>query len=179
VTAALLAAALAGLAVALPGGGGSRSRLRRLGEQRARQRCPLPGTTVLDLVAAVLAAGAPVATSLRLVGDALGGYGVAGDEELQALALRSELAIQGGPAGGPAWVQLLDRTLLLARDGGLAPAGLLASAAADERRRRVARQRIAAARLGVRVVLPGALCLLPAFVLLTVAPLLLALLGAF
>jgi tight adherence protein B len=57
------------------------------------------------------------------------------------------------------------------------PAGVLVSAAAEERRRRADRRRLAAARLGVQVLLPTGLCLLPAFVLLTVVPMVLALLG--
>jgi tight adherence protein B len=51
------------------------------------------------------------------------------------------------------------------------------AAAAQERRRDVAAARVAAARLAVQVVLPTGLCLLPAFVLLAVVPLVLGLLG--
>jgi pilus assembly protein TadC len=51
------------------------------------------------------------------------------------------------------------------------------AAADQERRREGAAARVAAARLGVQVVLPTGLCLLPAFVLLAVVPLVLALLG--
>jgi hypothetical protein len=104
-------------------------------------------------------------------------YGAGDGVELVALAQRHELAL-GDPMPGPVpWVALLDETLLLARDAGLSPGPLLASAAEDERRRVALAQRLAAARLGVRVVLPTGLCLLPAFVLLSVVPLVAALLG--
>ena len=137
----------------------------------------MPGPLVLDLVAAVLAAGAPVATTLELVADALTEYAPDPAEHLVHLAHRHALGLPDPPSGGPGWVRSLDRALLLARDAGVPPAAVLVAAATDERRRRADRRRLAAARLGVQVVLPTGLCLLPAFVLLTVVPMVLALLG--
>jgi tight adherence protein B len=134
---------------------------------------------LLDLVAAVLQAGAPVTAALRVVGQAAAAQG---DEpaarELLRLADRHDLALDGVAGTAPSWVATLDEALLLARESGVAVAPLLAAAAAEERRRRAAEARAAAARLGVRVVLPTGLCLLPAFVLLAIVPLVLALLGA-
>jgi hypothetical protein len=182
---AVMAALLAALAAAavLPGPGTASRRVARLLRpgpvaRPGRRGPPVPGPVVLDLVAAVLRAGAPVATSLRVVGESLGARGAVDGRELVTLAQRHELALGEPTAGVPPWVALLDETLLLARDVGLAPGPLLTSAAEDERRRQAMARRIAAARLTVRLVLPTGLCLLPAFVLLTVAPLVLALIGA-
>jgi tight adherence protein B len=125
----------------------------------------------------VLAAGAPLAAALRTVGEAAAAHGDArSGEELLRLADRHELGLQVDDGAAP-WVAALAEALLLARESGVAAAPLLTAAAAAQRRRHAAEARVAAARLGVRVVLPTGLCLLPAFVLLAVVPLVLALLG--
>ncbi len=231
----LLAAALAALACRLalaPGPAAARRRLRRVaagspapgrrsrtGRRGAGRRGGvssglLPGPVVLDLVAAVLSAGAPLGTALRVVGEAAAAHGdpwtalclrhVARQHDLGLdlpLDLPLDLSLgpssdrslgasagataeQGpgrgsGPAGGgaPGWVRELADAVGLARDAGVAVAPLLVAAAAQERRRDVAAARVAAARLAVQVVLPTGLCLLPAFVLLAVVPLVLGLLG--
>jgi len=133
---------------------------------------------LLDLVAAVLQAGAPVTTALRVVAQAAAaqGDGPAG-QGLLRLAERHDLALDGVGRSEASWVAALDEALLLARESGVAVAPLLGAAAAQERRRQAAEARAGAARLGVRVVLPTGLCLLPAFVLLTIVPLVMALLG--
>ena len=70
------------------------------------------------------------------------------------------------------------RVLDLARRAG-APAGALLQAAADERRRDVrAAARVAAERLGVTLMLPLGACVLPAFVVVAVVPLVIALLSS-
>jgi tight adherence protein B len=145
---------------------------------RGAEAEPIPGPLVLDLVAATLAAGAPVVTTLDLVAEAVTEYAPRQAEHLADLARRSALAVQESSDRGPSWLQLLDHALLLARDAGVPPAGILVAAAEQERRRRADRRRLAAARLGVEVVLPTGLCLLPAFVLLTVVPMVVALLGS-
>jgi tight adherence protein B len=109
---------------------------------------------VADLVAALLAAGLPTAAALRVV---------------VAAAREAGLA-------EPAGVEPLVEALALADATGLAPAGLVRAAAAEQRRRLSAARSVAAGRLSVLVVLPMGLCLLPAFVLLTVAPLAIGLL---
>lgn len=179
---ALVCGVLAALAVLAGGRPGAAARVRRWtrpGTRRDRRAEDetIPGPLVLDLVAAVLAAGAPVATTLDLVAEAVGEYAPRQAEQLADLARRSALAVPGSSDRGPGWLQLLDHALLLARDAGVPPAGILVAAAEQERRRRADRRRLAAARLGVQVVLPTGLCLLPAFVLLTVVPMVVALLG--
>jgi tight adherence protein B len=64
----------------------------------------------------------------------------------------------------------------MAASAGLPPAGLARAAASDLRRGRAAAQSRAAQRLAVLLVLPGGLCLLPAFMALGVAPLVIDLL---
>jgi hypothetical protein len=179
---ALVCGVLAALAVLLSGLSGGAARVRRWarpGHRRGRrsEAEAISGPLMLDLVAAALAAGAPVGTTLDLVAGALREYAPGQAEHLAHLARRQALALPDPSRAGPAWLAVLDRTLLLARDAGVPPADVLVSAAADERRRRADRRRLAAARLGVQVVLPTGLCLLPAFALLTVVPMVVALLG--
>jgi tight adherence protein B len=127
----------------------------------------------------VLGAGAPAAGGIRLLAEALHDHDPATAEELRELAVRHEAAAPGlaAPSRLPPWLLRLDSALTLARDCGTAPGPLLAAAAEDERRAAAAAARVAAARLGVGVVLPAGVCLLPAFVLLTVVPIVLGLLG--
>ena len=65
--------------------------------------------------------------------------------------------------------------LRLAREAGVAPSSLLLSGAADLRDSRLAAIDVAAARLGVRLVVPLGVAFLPAFVLTTIVPVVLAL----
>jgi hypothetical protein len=65
---------------------------------------------------------------------------------------------------------VLEEALWLAARSGLPPTTLIRRAAADERRRQSAAQSRAVRRLEVLLVVPAGLCLLPAFVLLGVAP---------
>jgi len=73
-------------------------------------------------------------------------------------------------------VPLLD-AMDLARSTGLGPVSMVRAAADEQRRRHAAAQVLAARRLAVLVVLPAGVCLLPAFMLLTVMPLVLELLA--
>ena len=150
---------------------------RRRGGAR-RGRGGVPGPVLLDLAAAVLDAGAPASAGVRLLAGALHEHDPAAAGSLRDLAVRHDAAAPGlsAPAGLPPWLLRLDAALTLARDSGTAPGPLLAAAAEDERRATSAAARVAAARLGVRVVLPAGVCLLPAFVLLTVVPIVLGLL---
>lgn len=180
-TAAPLAALLAALAVAtlLPP-----EPARRLGPRdparRLRQRDParrlrppeparlahpahsgaVPGgapvPVVTDLVAAALLGGLPPRVAVDAVAAALDGVGDPAGESLR----RNDRAF------GP-----LDEALVLAGSTGLGPVPLVQAAATQSRRRRAAAQQVAARRVGTLVVLPTGLCLLPSFVLLTVAPL--------
>jgi tight adherence protein B len=142
----------------------------------------LPGPVVLDLVAAVLAAGAPLGTALDVVAQAAAQHDDPWTADcLRHVARQHDLGLDLGRDPGdralPGWVRELGEAVGLAREAGVAAGPLLVAAAAQERRRAVAVARVAAARLAVQVVLPTGLCLLPAFVLLAVVPLVLGLLG--
>jgi tight adherence protein B len=127
----------------------------------------MPTALVLDLVAAGLDAGVPPTVAVRVVSDVLT---EADDPGAGLLLGRGTETGADDPAGA------LHRSLHLARTTGIAPASLVRSAAEQERRRRAAAQAIAARRLGVYVVVPLAVCLLPAFLVLTVIPVVLDLL---
>jgi len=115
----------------------------------------VPAAVAADLVAALLSSGLPPASALATVETAT-----------------AELGLAMPPGMDP----VLD-AIALAEATGLAPAGLVRAAATEQRRRESAVAEVAARRLAVLVVLPMGLLLLPAFVLLTVAPLVIGLLG--
>lgn len=153
-----------------PDTGRSRShaaRRRRVAAGAAAGR--VDDAVVLDLVRAALAAGRDVVGALEAVGGALpSGQGEAYERAARALRL--------GARWDAAWLQpdAVAQALAPAWADGVDPEPLLTHAAGAIRRGRQARAREAAARLGVRLVLPLGLCLLPAFVLLGLVPLLIA-----
>jgi pilus assembly protein TadC len=75
---------------------------------------------------------------------------------------------------GPAWAAAA-RVLSLAHAGGVPPGPLLMAASDDIHRAELDRLEVAAAQVGVRLVAPLGLVLLPAFCLTTVVPLVVAL----
>lgn len=98
-------------------------------------------------------------------------------EQLRVLSRALRTGADGSAAwaeAGPDW-EAARRSLDLALVAGVAPGPALRAAASDLRRDTVADVEIATARLGVRLVLPLGLTFLPAFVLITVLPLVLAL----
>lgn len=137
----------------------------------ARVQVPVP--VVIDLVAAVVEAGLPPARAVRLVAGCLSDAGDRTGEELRLAT--AEIRSGPGSAAPSPWQPLFD-ALELAAHCGLGPVGLLRSAAEERRRRRAEALAVAARRLAVLAVVPTTLCLLPAFVVLTVVPLVLDLL---
>jgi pilus assembly protein TadC len=106
--------------------------------------------------------------------------------EVAPRAAGAELAVvaaawRWGVAEEQAWAEVDPRwsrtavALRLAREAGVAPSSLLLSGAADLRDARLAAIDVAAARLGVRLVVPLGVAFLPAFVLTTIVPVVLAL----
>lgn len=181
-------AVLAGAAVLLwpmstrpswtPAGGIGLS-FRRGARGRAVPTTPSVGVRVLvpealELVALALAGGGSLASAVAWVGQVLPG---APGDELARVAVRLE---DGAPAeqawqdAGGHWAAA-ERSLRLAEVAGVPPGEALVRAAADLRRDAVSDVEVASARLGVRLVLPLGLAYLPAFVLTTVVPLVLAL----
>jgi hypothetical protein len=148
---------------------------------------------LLDLVGEVLVSGASPSRALARVGACLERVHDPTGSALLALARRLSAGSVGSvaelagpravtttgrwgyaastvvPAGGG--MHALESALALSNVTGAGPVALLRAAAEEHRRRTHAEQVRAAHRLGVLVLLPTGLCLLPAFVLLTIVPL--------
>ena len=136
---------------------------------------PMPTALLLELVAAVVQGGAPPEAALRSVGAALLEMG---DQRGEGLLLAAGRV--SGPAGSEALpapalagrlLAAVEESLLLATRSGLPPTALVRRAAVEERRRQLSEQLRAIRRLEVLLVIPAGLCLLPAFVLLGIVPL--------
>lgn len=129
---------------------------------------------VLELVAAALRSGAGVPRALKATGAAVGGAdGVVLTRAGHALVLGA--AWERAWTGVPRELDPLVRALRGAWLDGAAPGEALRAAGEEVRHGRRADARTAAARLGVRLVLPLGTCYLPAFVLVGLVPVLLAL----
>ena len=138
------------------------------GRHRALQR-QLPDA--VDLLAATLAAGAPIASAIRAVGEAQ-------VEPLHAELGRVAAALELGAPAAEAW-RAADAVDGLAEVAGAfrrsaqsgAPLSeLLSGLAADLRLRRRTAVEVAAREAGVRAFAPLAACFLPAFVLVAGVP---------
>ena len=137
---------------------------------------PLEVAATTDLLALVLRGGCGVVDGLELV-SAVSDDDVAADLASVAAAVRWGMPwARAWAAVGPGW-SAVGRALVLADSLGVAPSDPLARAAVDQRRDHAHRLEIGTARLGVRIVLPLGLAFLPAFVLLGLVPLVLALAG--
>ncbi len=130
----------------------------------------------LDLVALALRTGCGV---VEAVGDV-----ARGSPERVSHQLSTVVAGVGWGLGwSRAWALVPDvwaparRAMVLAAEAGASPADPLVRAADGLREARSRRLELNAARLGVRIVLPLGMVFLPAFVMLTVVPLVLALAG--
>lgn len=146
-----------------------------LGRRKPRMALSEPGVSeTLDHLSLALRGGAGVQPALREVAAASPG---ATRAELMAVAA----AMAWGWDHDAAWAQApphwapARRALLLASQAGVAPSPMLTSAAMDLRRDQLAQIGEATAQLSVRLVLPLGLAFLPAFVLTTVVPVVLAL----
>lgn len=128
----------------------------------------------LDLLALALLGGVSLGAAARTVAVVLpGAAGEELDQVGQAL-LRGADTEAAWAAAGPAWAPAR-RCLEVAAVAGVPPGPSLRQAATDLRRESVAGVEVATARLGVRLVVPLGLAFLPAFLLTTVLPLVLAL----
>jgi pilus assembly protein TadC len=132
----------------------------------------------VDLVAAALRAGAPPDAAARLVADAMGG---SVGERLRLV----DRSLRLGVPPGRAWAQLGDgdeggrvaRAAQRSGDSGAALAGALGRVADDLRADAVLAAEARARTAGVLVVLPLGLCFLPAFVLIGLVPVVVAVVG--
>lgn len=153
-------------------GPGRGLRLRPRGSSGAGASGPV--TEAMELLALALETGLPVESALRAVADVLGGPGGA---RLRSVAAAVAWGLEDRAAwtvAGPAWEPVAE-ALTLARRVGAPPADLLRSAAEDERRRRARLAEERAAALPVRLVLPLGVLFLPAFLMTTVLPVVVAL----
>ena len=153
--------------------GGSRARWWR----RGRSTTHAPGALVpdaMELMALALSGGCSVGTAARTACRTLP------EPFAGQLASVAEALLRGGDTDG-AWREAgthwapARRCLDLAEVAGVAPADALVRAAQDLRRDAVVDVEVASARLGVRLVLPLGFAYLPAFVLTTIVPLVIAL----
>lgn len=131
---------------------------------------------VLDLLEVAVASGAPLPRAVEAVGDAVGG------EDGAALTAAARALVLGA-GWAAAWSAVPSRFAPVAAcladswSSGVAPGPRLRAAADEVNRDRRRTAREAAGRLGVRLVLPLGLCLLPSFVLLGLVPVVLSLAG--
>jgi len=151
--------------------------MRRLVARAAA--APDPTVLTLHAVRAAMAAGADVASALAAVSLALAPEG-----ELEGTAERMRgvaLGLAGGELWDEAWkgagLAALERALRLPWDRGAHAGPLLAAVADGESLKRRRAAQVAAGELAVRLTLPLAVCLLPAFVVVGIVPLLVALIG--
>jgi pilus assembly protein TadC len=142
-------------------------------QQSLRAAAPL----ACDLVAAALAAGAPIVDAVRLAAAAVTG-------PLAALLDEVAASLDLGAPPHEAWAAVerapplrqLARSAARSASSGAAMAAALTAVADDLREAAHVDGQVAARRAGVRLVGPLTLCFLPAFVALTVVPLVISLL---
>ena len=129
---------------------------------------------VVDLLALTLRGGVGLVEAMEAVAVRVGGpLGL----HLQTVAVAGRWGVEDAAAWASvptAW-QPAARALRMAATAGVPPADALAGAADEVRRGERQRLEVATATLGVRLVLPLGLVFLPAFILTTVVPIVLAL----
>lgn len=150
----------------------------RSGAPAAKRELRSPGAGLvpeaLELLALALQGGGSLGAAARAVAAVLPEPAAAElDEVGRALLAGADTAAPWADAG-PRWAPAR-RCLEVASVAGVPPGPSLRQAATDLRREAIASVEVATARLGVRLVLPLGLAFLPAFVLTTIVPLILAL----
>lgn len=141
---------------------------------------PAPGvdpSVLLELIAGALSTGLGLPMACRAVADALPEHAVSADLDRFAQALLAGVSAREAARALPAHLAPLVESAQLAAASGADLSGVLRSAAEDSRRGRARAAEVRAAQLGVRLVLPTGLALLPAFVALGIVPTVFALLG--
>jgi tight adherence protein B len=123
----------------------------------------------MELVAAGLDAGLPAPSALQAAVRAAGGGTRSRLQPVVSLWCLGASVERAWRDADAKW-QPLSRCLVLSQRTGASAATVLRAAARDLRSARRRRARVAANRLGVRLVVPLGLATLPAFVLWAVAP---------
>lgn len=165
---------LLGVALTVAGWVWMRRLLRRADPPRTARVDP---SVLLDLVAGALASGLPLAAACSAVAAALDPGPDRTALDRLARALRAGVPAPQAADPLPADLRGLGESAALAEESGADLAGVLRSAARDLRRDRARQAEEAAARLGVSLVLPTGITLLPAFVVLGIVPTVASLLG--
>jgi pilus assembly protein TadC len=149
---------------------------RELGVSTPRARAPTSEEIAASMVllSVALQSGSGVVEAIEHVAQVAPAVPAA---ELAVVAA----GLRWGLAEDRAWAEVDARwsrtalALRMARESGVPPSSLLVTGADDLRSARLAAIDIAAARLGVRLVIPLGVAFLPAFLLTTVVPVVLAL----
>ena len=168
----------AGLGLALTVGGPRLITFLDAREDQTAEQLEAQLPLALDLLGACLAGGGSLSHGLTVVASAVGGpCGVRFDRVAAALAVGtpaqeafSELG-EAGASGSAA------RALCRAAEGGTPVAGAVSQVAAEARRRAALAARQRARRAGVQAAAPLSVCFLPAFLVLSTIPSLVALAG--
>jgi len=129
---------------------------------------------VIDLLALTLRSGVGLVEAMEAVAARVGGpLGL----HLRTVAAAGRWGVEDAAAWAsvPSAWQPAARALRMAASAGVPPADALVGAADEVRRGERQRLEVATATLGVRIVLPLGLVFLPAFILTTVVPIVLAL----
>jgi len=129
---------------------------------------------VIDLLALTLRGGVGLVEAMEAVATRVGGQlGL----HLQTVAAAGRWGVDDATAWAsvPSAWQPAARALRMAATAGVPPADVLVRAAEEVRRAEQQRLEVATSTLGIRIVLPLGLAFLPAFVLTTVVPIVLAL----
>lgn len=145
-------------------------------EEKPPRPVPIDEAMVIDLMSALLSSGSAIPRALEALGASLPG----GEDSQEALRAGRILLLGG--SWEEAWedatrLRRLANALEPSWNDGAPPVALLQRAARAIRARRLKDSQTAAAKLGVKLVLPLGLCFLPAFFLIGVVPII-ASLGA-
>lgn len=163
---------------AVSAAGDARPTSRLVRRRRARHESADDGdaqvSSALALLALAYRSGLPTWDVLEAVASGLRGR-ASTDLRQVATALRwGATDAEAWASVGPAWAPAA-RAVAIAHQAGVPPGAMLLAASDDLRSAELERLEVSAAKVGVRLVAPLGLVLLPAFCLTTVAPLVIAL----
>jgi len=156
---------------------GAEAAVGRVRHDAGSARTPIAAVeiaAVIDLLALTLRGGVGLVEAMEAVATRVGGpLGL----HLRTVAAAGRWGVDDATAWAsvPSAWQPAARALRMAATAGVPPADVLLSAAQEVRRTEQQRLEVATATLGIRIVLPLGLAFLPAFVMTTVVPIVLAL----